>query len=126
MTEKFLLKRLECRCRVCKTEFSFDYSIDNEIVKMHFDNESNARWIKMYGERGYLSLIEKLVEKGASKQISMKTVSILEEKISDCLNKRVIFDKGIRRCPTCNSKDISVINEIFLESDELDLFEIEI
>lgn len=125
MIEKFSIKRFECRCSICKSKFVIDNSADNELVKFYFDNELNPRWIKMYGERGYLSLIEKLVEKGASNLISMDTINILESKINELLKKRVIFDTGIRECPSCGSKEISIINESIFESDEIDLFEID-
>ncbi|WP_069876816.1 hypothetical protein [Fusibacter sp. 3D3] len=126
MVEKFSLKRLECRCTVCESRFVSDNSADNELVKLYLENDLNPKWIKMYGERGYLNLIEKLVEEGASKQVTMKTVSILEQKISDILKRKVTFDKGFRICPACSSKEVSIINEYTLESDKIDFLEIEI
>ncbi|GAU80062.1 hypothetical protein F3D3_4728 [Fusibacter sp. 3D3] len=56
----------------------------------------------------------------------MKTVSILEQKISDILKRKVTFDKGFRICPACSSKEVSIINEYTLESDKIDFLEIEI
>lgn len=126
MIEKFLIKRLECRCRVCNSEFILDSSNDNQLVKIYLDDESSVKWIRMYGERGYLNLIEKLVKKGASDQINMTTVSLLESKLSDLLKKKITIDKGIRICPICNSKDISIIKENIFESNDLELCDVEI
>ncbi|MEG2051958.1 MAG: hypothetical protein RR012_06615 [Oscillospiraceae bacterium] len=127
MIEKFFIKRLECRCGVCNSEFIIDNSNDNELVKMYFDDdEVGAKWIKMYGENGYLSLIEKLIGKGASDNISITTITILEDKLYEHFKKKITFDKGRRYCPKCNSKDVRIIKESIVESDEIALCNIEL
>ena len=125
MAKKYGIKRLEYNCRDCNDNFVNDFSADNEIVKLYFDDEKNPRWINMCGEWGYLSLIEKLVGKGASNQLFPRTITILENKMSDLLQKKVTFERAIRICPNCGSKDISVINELFYESEDIDIYEIE-
>lgn len=122
MAKKYGIKRLEYSCRDCKSNFVNDFSADNEIVKLYFSNEINPRWIEIYGDWGYLNLIEKLVGKGESNQLFPRTITILENKMSDLLQKKVTFERAIKSCPNCGSKNISVINELFYESEELDIY----
>ncbi len=53
-----------------------------------------------------------------------RTITIIE-KMSDLLKRKVIFGRAIRICHNCGSKDISVINELFYENENIDIYEID-
>lgn len=121
----YWVKKMTCQCNDCGAEFSLYLPSGNEIMKFVEEGGDDEKWLPVYGEGGYLELLEKLIS-GFSKEdsVSMKIAIEFEREFkrlqlpSTTGNKYSSLYENL--CTKCSSKNLLMLAEEVLESPDID------
>lgn len=123
--ENYCIQELECRCNNCNSNFSVLMPLNYELVC--FEDEAGKKYfLPIYGNYGYLDLLDKLVEQWHhNEDITKNIVEKFERKLNEITELKVSMVDSVR-CPFCKRENISIYKRNTLQKHPVDWLKIDI
>ncbi len=103
------------KCRACGTFFEWRQADAYSLIKFVSDDGREERWLPTYGEFGYLDLLQRLVPSWKPDATITKSVAdAFDCSLGELLKKnnlqRFRIEEG-KVCPSCASKELTILSE---------------
>lgn len=120
MKGNYSINRLIYKCKICGNQFCEECSTDNELVNFYFEDDPVQKWMNMFGENGYLDLLDKLMDIKREDDFIQPEVIAFQNKLSEIAGRKIRIG-GKRRCPKCDSSEIFVLDDIIIQTENVEI-----
>lgn len=104
--DNYCIEKLSCICNECAIEF--DSLVPSNYELVCFEDSSGSRYfLPVYGECGYLYLLEKLFHRPIP-QVTAQITAEFNKRLSS-ITARTVSLLQKNRCPSCKGENITVL-----------------